>query len=79
MCCYTNYKTKKKKKNNCKQIYNQPFHILTAIPCEISTKITRPKLSVRAASLLSGDITICSPTRRLSGKPNLNKQNKHKM
>ena len=53
--------------------FDSPFHILTATPRSISMSMTRPKLSVIAASLLSGDNTICSPARRLSGKPNLSK------
>lgn len=52
----------------CKEV---PFHIRIAIPLVTSNKITLPKSSVTAASVLHGDRHMLSPWRLESGSPNL--------
>lgn len=52
----------------CKEV---PFHMRIAIPLATSNKITLPKSSVTAASVLQGDRQMLSPWRLESGSPNL--------
>lgn len=48
-----------------------PFHMRTAMPLVTSSKMTLPKSSVTAASVLHGDRQMLSPWRLESGSPNL--------
>lgn len=71
--------TGKKQINFLTDFYKEvPFHMRTAIPLATSNKITLPKSSVTAASVLHGDRHILSPWRLESGSPNLIFQRKYK-